>query len=121
MINEELRKQLDELDAEFADPEPVVETQEELLARLEDLEDKEPEVEEEPPPPVYASGTFGVRFTHAIVRRDEQGRVMELIEEKKHTILHRDIAGRIIEIEKIEEVEQMTEDPEEGSNGEARS
>jgi len=115
MINEELRKQLDELDREFAEPEPVVETQDELLARLEDLEDKEPEIEEEPPPPVYASGMFGLRFSHGIVRRDEQGRVLEIIEEKSRTIFHRDIAGRIIEFQKVEEVEDIRPEETEGT------
>lgn len=112
-MNEDLRQQIEDLDKEFAEPLPVIESQVDLLARLEELEDKEPEIVEEPPPPVYASGTFGVRFKHAIVRRDPEGHIIELIEEKTHTILHRDIAGRIIEIEKIEEFEEITEDPEE--------
>jgi hypothetical protein len=110
MINEELRKQLEELDTEFAEPEPAVETQDDLLARLEDLEDKEPEVVEEPPPPVYASGTMSIRFKHALVRRDAEGRILELVEEKTHTYLHRDIAGRIVEIEKVEEIEEIDEE-----------
>jgi len=102
MINEELRKQLDELDAEFAEAEPVVETQEELLARLEDLEGKEvaveEEIEESEIEEIPRTGRLILTFDEAYIERDSAGRVVGLIGNGWRKSLGRDKAGRVVSI-----------------------
>jgi hypothetical protein len=79
----------------FDQPEPVA------AKELEEIEElASPPV----PEPELQSGTLVLRFQKSVVKRDEAGRIIEIVGEGTRKTVKRDEGGRIVEI--IEESEE---------------
>ncbi len=75
--------------------------------KVEEVE-PEPEIEVVPVPkpdePEKTSGTLVLKYNRSIVRRDAEGRIIEIVGQGSRKLVKRDEGGRIVEI--IEEQEE---------------
>lgn len=95
--DEELKAQLKAIvDEGYGDPEVVAE---DPPGEVEELSVK---VEQEPD---RVSGTLILKFHRSVVKRDDEGRIIEIVGDGTRKLVKRDEGGRIVEIIEEEESE----------------
>jgi hypothetical protein len=101
----------EEADRLVASDKSLVEKIRELAGHVEEPKTEIKELEEiedlagpPAPEPELQSGTLVLRFQKSVVKRDEEGRIVEIVGEGSRKTVKRDEGGRIVEI--IEESEE---------------
>lgn len=110
----DIREQLAALEEELREPEPEPkETPAEMLEHLRELEESsdfgppEPPAPEPEPTEEPFSGKLVLTYTKSIVRRDEKGRISELVGANSRRFVLRDERGVVIAIDEVMETEEV--------------
>lgn len=102
----------DDLEARIANLSPPVAippSVEDFADRLRELEDQsEHEVEAEPEE-LPEDGKLILTYKRAVVRRDEQNRIIEIVSSESRKFIERDVFGTIVAVTEVTETEEPGE------------
>jgi hypothetical protein len=99
----------DDLEARIASlyPPVAVPPPDDFEDRLRELDaDADPEPEEEEAP---QTGRLVISYNRAVIRRDEQGRISEIIEATSRKFIERDLYGTPVAVTEVVETEEVEE------------
>lgn len=101
---DDLEERIASLSPPVALPQP-----DDLAERLRELEDDSEHDPEPEPEELPETGRLIVTYNRAVIRRDEQGLISEIVEATSRKFVERDIFGTVVAITEVTETEEVEE------------